>query len=75
MTLSDATAVVGATVPYVAAVVELDGTNGAGARLVANPVDCQPDVVARSDRARVVFDQLSPTLALPRVVFLPPDQP
>ncbi|MBO0730985.1 MAG: Zn-ribbon domain-containing OB-fold protein [Acidimicrobiaceae bacterium] len=54
-------------VPYVSAVVELDGTQGAGARLLANVVDCDPDKVRIGDRVRVSFDRLSDTLALPRV--------
>jgi uncharacterized OB-fold protein len=59
-----------AAVPYVAAVVELDGTGGAGARLVANLVDCDPDAVEIGQRVKVIFDPVSPTLALPRVVLL-----
>jgi uncharacterized OB-fold protein len=53
-------------VPYVSAVIELDGTQGAGARLLANVIDCDPDAVAVGDRVRVCFDRLSDTLALPR---------
>jgi uncharacterized OB-fold protein len=57
-------------VPYVSAVVELDGTQGAGARLLANAIDADPDAVAIGDRVRVVFERLSDTLALPRVAPL-----
>ena len=53
-------------VPYVAAVINLDGTQGAGARMVANVVNCDPDAVAVGDKVRVTFDKLSDTLALPR---------
>lgn len=53
-------------VPYVSAVIELDGTQGAGARLMANVIDCDPETVAIGDTVRVAFDQLSATLALPR---------
>jgi uncharacterized OB-fold protein len=57
-------------VPYVSAVIELDGTQGPGARLLANVIDCEPDTVAIGDRVRVSFDRLSETLALPRAVPL-----
>jgi len=53
-------------VPYVSAVVELDGTQGAGARMVANVVDCDPDTVRIGTAVRVVFDRVSESLAVPR---------
>ena len=53
-------------VPYVSGVVELDGTQGAGARMVANIVDCDPDTIAVGTPVRVVFDKVSDTLAVPR---------
>jgi uncharacterized protein len=53
-------------VPYVSGVIELDGTQGAGARMIANIVDCDPEAVAVGDKVRVTFDKLSDTLALPR---------
>jgi uncharacterized OB-fold protein len=53
-------------VPYVSAVVELDGTQGAGARMLANIVDCDPETVSVGDRVKVCFDKLSDTLAMPR---------
>ena len=53
-------------VPYVAAVINLDGTQGAGARMIANVVNCDPEAVAVGDKVRVTFDKLSDTLALPR---------
>jgi uncharacterized protein len=55
-------------VPYVSAVVDLDGTQGAGARLLVNVVDVDPDTVRIGDRLRVVFDRVSDTLAVPRFV-------
>jgi uncharacterized OB-fold protein len=57
-------------VPYVSAVIDLDGTQGAGSRLLANLIDCDPDAVAVGDRVRVSFERLSETLALPRVAPL-----
>ena len=53
-------------VPYVSGVIELDGTQGAGARMIANIVDCDPESVRIGDNVRVVFDQVSDTLAVPR---------
>ena len=55
-----------AVVPYVSAVVELDGTQGAGARMVANVVDCDPDEIRIGTRVRVVFDHVNDKLAVPR---------
>jgi uncharacterized OB-fold protein len=53
-------------VPYVAGVIELDGTQGAGARMIANIVDCDPETAQIGDRVRVRFDRVSDTLAIPR---------
>jgi uncharacterized protein len=55
-------------VPYVSGVVELDGTQGAGARLITNIIDCDPETVAVGDKVRVVFDKVSDTLATFRFV-------
>jgi uncharacterized OB-fold protein len=53
-------------VPYVTAVIELDGATGAGSRMIANVVDCDPESVAIGDRVRIAWDRVSDTLALPR---------
>ena len=53
-------------VPYVSAVVELDGTQGAGARLLGNVTDCDPGAVRIGDRVQVWFDPVSATYAVPR---------
>jgi uncharacterized OB-fold protein len=53
-------------VPYAAGVIELDGTQGAGARLLANIVDCDPDMLEIGDKVRVKFDKVSDTYAVPR---------
>ncbi|MDE3204985.1 MAG: OB-fold domain-containing protein [Acidobacteriota bacterium] len=55
-----------AAVPYVSAVVELDGTQGAGARLLVNVIDCDPDGVQIGDRVEVTFEKVSETLTVPR---------
>ena len=53
-------------VPYVGAVIELDGTQGAGARMTANVVDCDPETVQIGDKVEIAFDQVSDTYAIPR---------
>jgi uncharacterized OB-fold protein len=53
-------------VPYVSAIVELDGTQGAGARMQFNVINCDPDKVRIGDKVRVLFDKVSDTLAVPR---------
>jgi uncharacterized OB-fold protein len=53
-------------VPYVAGIVELDGTQGAGARIQANIINCDPEQVRIGDKVRVVFDKVSDTFAVTR---------
>jgi uncharacterized OB-fold protein len=53
-------------VPYVSGVVELDGTQGAGARLLLNITGCDPETVKIGDKVEIWFDRVSDTLALPR---------
>ncbi len=53
-------------VPYVSGVIELDGTQGAGCRMIANIIECDPDSVRIGDKVRVVFDRVSDTYAVPR---------
>jgi uncharacterized OB-fold protein len=55
-----------AAVPFVSGVVDLDGTQGAGARMIVNIVDVDPEKVAIGDRVRVLFDRVSDTMAVPR---------
>jgi uncharacterized OB-fold protein len=52
-----------AAVPYVSGVIELDGTQGAGARMIANVIDCDPDAVAIGDRVQIVWEKVSDTMA------------
>jgi len=53
------------------ALIELDGTQGPGARLSVNVIDCDPDMVDVGDPVQVVFDKVSDTLAVPRCRPLP----
>jgi len=45
--------------PYASGVVELDGTQGAGARMLVNIVDCDVDALTIGDRVKIVFDEAS----------------
>jgi uncharacterized OB-fold protein len=53
-------------VPYVSGVVELDGTQGAGARMLVNITDCDPDAVRIGDKVQIWFEKISDTYAMPR---------
>jgi uncharacterized OB-fold protein len=53
-------------VPYVSGAIELDGTQGAGARMLANIIECDPETVKIGDKVRVVFETVSATMAVPR---------
>jgi uncharacterized OB-fold protein len=57
-------------VPYVSAVVELDGTQGAGARMLVNVADCDVEKAAIGRRVRVTFEKVSDEMAVPRFVPL-----
>jgi uncharacterized protein len=53
-------------VPYVSGVVELDGTQGAGARMIANIIDVDVETVAIGDKVQIAFEPASDTFAVPR---------
>jgi uncharacterized OB-fold protein len=55
-----------AVVPYVSGVIELDGTQGAGARLLLNITNADPETVKIGDKVKIWFDQVSETFSLPR---------
>jgi len=48
-------------VPYAAGMIELDGTQGAGARIQANIINCDVEKVRIGDRVKVVFEKISDT--------------
>jgi uncharacterized OB-fold protein len=52
--------------PYVSGVVELDGTQGAGARMLVNIIDCDPDAVKIGDRVEIVFEHVNEEMSTPR---------
>jgi uncharacterized protein len=57
--------------PYVSGVVELDGTQGAGARMLVNIIDCDPDAVRIGDRVQIVWDHVNDEMTTPRFRPLP----
>ncbi len=52
--------------PYVSGVVELDGTQGAGARMLVNIIDCDPDAVQIGDAVEIVFEHVNDEMSTPR---------
>jgi uncharacterized OB-fold protein len=52
--------------PYVSGVVELDGTQGAGARMLVNIIDCDPDAIHIGDKVEIVFEHVSEEMSTPR---------
>jgi uncharacterized OB-fold protein len=53
-------------VPYVSGLIELDGTQGAGARMLANIIDCDPEQISIGTRVRIVFDHVNDEMSTPR---------
>jgi uncharacterized OB-fold protein len=58
-------------VPYVSGVVELDGTQGAGARMIVNIVDCDPETVEIGDKVQIRFDKVTDHYSVPHFVPVP----
>jgi uncharacterized protein len=52
--------------PYVSGTVELDGTQGAGARMLVNIIDCDPDSVRIGDRVEIIFEHVNDEMSTPR---------
>ncbi len=55
-----------AVCPYVSAVVDLDGTQGEGARILVNVTDCDPAAVSIGAPVRIVFDHVNDDMSIPR---------
>jgi len=53
-------------VPYAAGIVELDGTQGAGARMIVNIIDCEPDAVRIGDAVEIVWERVNDDMTTPR---------
>lgn len=52
--------------PYVSGVVELDGTQGAGARMLVNIIYIDPENVTIGQRVEVVFEHVNDEMSTPR---------
>lgn len=52
--------------PYVSGVVELDGTQGAGARMLVNIVECDPETVKIGDAVEIVWEHVNEEMSTPR---------
>jgi uncharacterized protein len=50
-------------VPYVAGVVEIDGTQGAGARMISNIIDCDVETVKIGDAVEIAFEQVNEAMS------------
>src|SRR5829696_3604726 len=61
-------------VPYVAGIIDLDGTQGAGARLMGNIFDCVPQDVRIGDKVEVDFEPLSDDYAMMRFRHVGPPE-
>ena len=53
-------------VPYASGIIELDGTQGAGARMVCNIIDCDVDTLAVGDPVEIVWEHVSDDMSVPR---------
>lgn len=53
-------------VPYAVGMIELDGTQGPGARLQLNITDCDPDALTIGTPVRVYFDHVNAAMPVPR---------
>ncbi len=53
------------SVPYATGIIELDGTQGAGARMIANIIDCDVEAIDIGDRVEIVFEHLD-EISVPR---------
>jgi uncharacterized protein len=55
-----------AVCPYVSGIVELDGTQGEGARMLVNIIDCEPDEISIGTPVRITFDHVNDDMSTPR---------
>ncbi len=53
-------------VPYVSAIIELDGTQGEGARMLANVIDCDPEEIHIGTQVEIVFDHVNEEMTVAR---------
>jgi uncharacterized protein len=56
----------GPACPYASGVVELDGTQGAGARMLVNIIDCDPDTLEIGTPVEIVWEHFASGMSTPR---------
>lgn len=61
-------------IPYVSGVVELDGTQGAGARMLVNIIDCDPETVKVGDAVEIVWEHVNDEMTTPRFRPIPQER-
>jgi len=52
------------SVPYAAGIIELDGTQGAGARMIANIIECDVEGLRIGDRVEIVWEHVNDEMAV-----------
>jgi uncharacterized OB-fold protein len=60
-------------VPYVSAIVELDGTQGAGARMLVNIIDCEPEKIRIGTPVEIVWEHVNDEMSVARFRPIPGD--
>lgn len=55
-------------VPYVFAVVDLDGTQGHGARMLVNVIDCDVEKVKIGNKVKIQWEKVNEEYSVPRFV-------
>ena len=53
-------------VPYASGVIEIDGTQGAGARMICNIVDVDVDALKIGDKVEIVWEHVNDEMSVPR---------
>ena len=59
------------SVPYASGIIEIDGTQGAGARMICNIVDVDVDQLKIGDKVEIVWEHVNDEMSVPR--FRPVD--
>jgi uncharacterized OB-fold protein len=54
------------SVPYASGIIELDGTQGAGARMICNIIDCDVDTLAIGDHVQIMWQHVNDEMSIPR---------
>ncbi len=52
--------------PYASGIIELDGTQGAGARMIVNIIDCDVDKLQIGDKVEIVWEHINEEMSVPR---------